>query len=132
MRRACINAGGSFAARARRISAAPIYATGSRAWPIATTVAPVSGPPLPSATSRKHRLNMKHPNAERNISHATALYVRMRLTIEVIIASPYSSQCGMDEHSCSLKEYMRAKPWSEGTATVWKRMTRVGFKIEIC
>jgi hypothetical protein len=46
----------------------------------------VPGPSPLSATKLKHRLNTKHPTAERSRSDMIARYVQMRLTIEVFIA----------------------------------------------
>jgi hypothetical protein len=92
------------------MSAAPTYASGSRVWQIPPAIAPVCGLSFPSATMLKQRRNTKHPAAERNRSHKIALYVRMRLAIDVFIARPYSDQARMNVHSCSLREAISSRP----------------------
>ncbi len=84
--------------------AAPTYASGSRACPMAHVIPFVPGPSPPSATNRKQYLNTKHPTAERNRSHTIALYARMPQAIEVFIVRPYSDKAWMDVHSCSQKQ----------------------------
>ena len=109
---------GLCAAMARRMSAAPRYASGSRTGPIAHAIGFVSEPAPPSATNRKQHLNTKHPTAERNRSHAIALHIRMRLEIDVFIASLYFDPSRMYVHSCSLKEFIWTAAVGRGGGSV--------------